>query len=175
MYAVVGCTDCGNVWLLSDPDGAETAQCSRCGRRHQVGKLRRFLETDDRDAARQARSAMLAKKRGDSEAFAEVDHVADLERQVEERDDDDTAYLAESGIDPDEVAAAGKRIEGGGGSTSRPERVREAVRALAEPTEENIVDHAAEHGVPPAAARDLLEKLRRQGEVSESRGEYRLL
>jgi hypothetical protein len=38
-----------------------------------------------------------------------------------------------------------------------------------------VAAYAAERGVPDAAARDLLEKLSRRGEVSESRGRYRLL
>lgn len=176
MYAVVGCTDCGNLWLLSDPEQAETARCSRCGRRHQVEKLRRFIETEDRNAARQARAALLAKKRGDSEAFAEVDHVTDLERQVEESGIDDAEYLEASGLDSDAVAAAGEQATGSaGGSKSRIERVREAIAEADEPTEAGIVAYAEEHGVPPEATRDLLDQLHRRGEVSKSRGEYRLL
>ncbi|MFB6096914.1 MAG: DUF5817 domain-containing protein [Haloferacaceae archaeon] len=176
MYAVVGCNECGNVWLLSDPDDAETARCSRCGKRHQVRKLRRFHESADREAARQVRSAMLARKGGASDAYADLDSVADMERQLEEAGVDDAEFLAGSGLDPDEVAAAGERASGGrSGSQSRDEIVREAVEAAAEPTESAIVAYAAERGVPEQAARDLLEKLRRRGEVSESRGEYRLL
>lgn len=176
MYAVVGCNECGNVWLLSDPDDAETARCSRCGKRHQVRKLRRFHESADREAARQVRSAMLARKGGASEAYADLDSVADMERRLEEAGVDDAEFLAGSGLDPEEVAAAGERASGGrAGSKSRDEIVREAVEAADEPTESAIVDHAAERGVPEDAARDLLEKLRRRGEVSESRGRYRLL
>ena len=53
--------------------------------------------------------------------------------------------------------------------------VREAIRATDRPTEDEVAAYAAERGVPDAAARDLLEKLTRRGEVSESRGRYRLL
>ncbi|ELK52668.1 replication protein H [Haloferax volcanii] len=179
MYAVVGCTDCANMWLLSDPDGSKTATCPRCGRRHQTKKLRRFFESDDRDAARQARSALLAKKHGDSEAFAQVDHVSELDRRVEESGVDDREYLEGSGLDADEVFEAGEAAARGRDSSSgSPDRltvVREAIRDGDRPTEEEIVAAAVERGVPADRARDLLDKLRRRGEVSESRGRHRLV
>lgn len=176
MYAVVGCNKCGNVWLLSDPDESESAQCSRCGKRHQVRKLRRFHESPDREAARQVRSAMLARKGGNKEAYSELDSVADMERQLDEAGVSDEEFLAGSGLDPDEVTEAGQRVTGSRSkSKSRDEIVREAVEEADDSSEEGIVAYATEQGVPEEAARDLLEKLRRRGEVSESRGEYRLL
>ncbi|MUW15640.1 replication protein H, partial [Halorubrum sp. CBA1125] len=84
MYAVVGCNECANLWLLCDPRSSETARCSRCGKTHRTAKLKHFFESDDREAAREARAALLAKKRGDSAAFAEVDHVSELERAVDD-------------------------------------------------------------------------------------------
>jgi DNA-directed RNA polymerase subunit RPC12/RpoP len=173
MYAVVGCTDCGTYWLLSDPGDAETATCPRCGSRHRTRKLRRFYESDDRDAARQARAALLAEKRGESDAFADLPSVAELERDAERPGVDDREYLEAAGIDADEVAAAGETS--GGGSPSRDEVVRAAVREQDRPDEDAVVDYATARGVPAAAARDLLARLTRRGEVSESRGRYRLL
>jgi hypothetical protein len=176
MYAVVGCNGCGNLWLVRDPRASETARCSRCEKTHRTAKLKRLFESEDRDAAREARAALLAKKRGDSEAFAAIDHVADLERAVEDAGVDDREYLEGSGLDADAVFEAGSRAEGSAGSTrSREEIVRDAVEEAAEPTEERIVAYAADRGVPADAARDLLEKLTRRGELSESRGRYRTL
>lgn len=178
MYAVVGCTDCGNLWLLSDPRESKTATCSRCGRRHQTKKLRRFFESDDRDAARQARSALLAKKHGDSEAFAQVEHVAELHRRVDESGIDDREYLEGSGLDADEVFDAGEQAKRGrasSGSVDRLTVIKDAIRDGDRPTEDEIVATAGENDVPVEKARDLLEKLRRRGEVSESGGRYRLL
>lgn len=177
MYAVVGCTDCEHLWLLKDPRAAETATCPQCGRTHRTKKLRRFVEEDDREAARQARSALLAKRGGNSEAFAETAHVAEMEREIDERGVDDREYIEGSGLDADEIESAGERAsEGSGGSSaSRPEVVREALRTLESPTADDVADYAGERGVPAEAARDLLEKLTRRGEVSESRGTYRLL
>lgn len=173
MYAVVGCTECGTYWLLADPDHSETATCPRCGRRHQVRKLRRFYESPDREAAREARAALLADDRGESEAFAEVGSVAELDAVLEDAGVDDREYLAGSGLDPEEVEDAGE--VSGSTSRSRDEVVRDALRERDRPTEAEVVDYATDHGVPAAAARDLLDKLTRRGEVSESRGRYRLL
>lgn len=176
MYAVVGCTDCGALWLLSDPETAETARCRRCGKTHKTRKLNRFYQSEDRSAAREARAALLAKNHGDSAAFAEVPHVADLEAQLGAAGIDDETYLAGVGLDPDRVAAAGD--VGSSGSTSRIEVVREAVREAGDgegPTAEDVVAYATAREVPADAARRLLETLRRRGEVSETGGRYRLL
>ena len=178
MYAVVGCNECGNLWLLSDPDGQESATCSRCGKRHRVGKLKRLYTDEDREAARQARAALLANKRDESESFSEVAHVADLERQLEDAGVDDREYLAESGLDVAEIESAGENASVGSGQSSdrsREEIVRDAVDFVEEPTESEIVAYATERGVPEDAARTLLERLVRSGDASESRGRYRLL
>jgi len=171
MYAVVGCTDCGSYWLLTDPDQSESATCPTCGRRHQTTKLKRFFESEDRDAAREARAALLAKKQGNSEAFADVAHVSELEAEVEESGLSETEYLEESGLDPDAVQEAGDTA--GDRSRSRDEIVRDAVRDGG--TEAEILERAVEGGVPRGAAEKLLEKLRRQGEVIQSGEELRLV
>jgi len=176
MYAVVGCNECAAMWLLSDPQMSDSATCPRCGKTHRTAKLKRFFESEDRAAAREARAALLAKKRGESAAFAELDHVSELERAVEDAGIDDREYLEASGIDADAVDEAGARAEGGGsGSRSRTEIVRDAVDAVDEPTEGNVVAHASERGVPVEAAREILTRLARRGELSESGGRYRTL
>ena len=176
MYAVVGCNNCSMLWLLTDPGSADSAQCPRCERTHQTSKLKRLFESEDRSAAREARSALLAKKQGDSEAFADVAHVSELEQQAEDAGIDDREYLKESGIDADSVAAASETARETAGS--HDEIVREAVREAGgedRPTESEIVDYAADRGVPEEKTSKLLEKLCRMGDASESRGRYRLL
>ncbi|MFQ3474757.1 replication protein H [Halonotius sp. F2-221B] len=176
MYAVVGCTNCSMLWLLSDPDSADSATCPRCERTHQTSKLKRLFESEDRSAAREARSALLAKKQGDSETFADVAHVSELEQQADEAGIDDREYLEESGIDADSVAAASETTRETAGS--HDEIVREAVREAGDdgrPTEGEIVDYATDRGVPEEKTSKLLEKLCRAGDASESRGRYRLL
>jgi hypothetical protein len=175
MYAVVGCSNCDHLWLLSDPRTAETATCPRCGRTHRTKKLRRLAADENREAARQARAALLAKRGGNSEAFADTDHVATMESEIDDSGVDDREYLEGSGLDADAVAAAGDRVSSGGGSRSRDEIVRDAVRTQDAPTADDVAAYAESHGVPGPAARDLLEALARRGEASASNGTYRLL
>ncbi|MGM0590505.1 MAG: DUF5817 domain-containing protein [Halobacteriota archaeon] len=171
MYSVVGCSACGALWLLSDP--GKTATCPRCGRRHQTRKLRRLFESEDRDAAREARATLLADKRGERETYESLESIAEMERQVEDAGIDDREYLEGSGLDAEAVAAAGATEQTD--SRTRGEVVRDALRETSGATESDVVDYAVEHGVPADAARDLLDKLVRRGEVSESRGRHRLL
>lgn len=175
MYAVVGCNDCGNFWLLSDPDAAETARCSRCGKRHRTRKLKRFFESRRREEARQARAAMLADKRGEREAFRDLDSVGEMERRLDEAGIDDRTYLEASGLDADAVAEAGEQATESGGTQSRSETLRAALRDLDEPTEEHIREYCEERGVPADYVGDALSKLVRAGEVTEQGGTYRLL
>lgn len=174
MYAVVGCSECSALWIVESRP--ETTQCPRCGHRKDYAKRRKFVSTEDEDHAREVRSSMLANRAGQGDAFADLDSFADLEADTEREVVSDDEYLEAAGIDPDEVREAGERAESSsGGSVSKRERVREAVRELDGPTEADIVSYCAEHGVGESYARKALEKLVRAGDVSESRGTYRLL
>lgn len=174
MYAVVGCSSCSALWVV---DGRpETTSCPRCGTRHRFERLKRFAETDDAEAARHARAALLAEREGRAEAFAELGSSADLEARAEAAGIDDAAYLEASGVDPNEVTAAGERAERGERSRrSRREIIVDALSELDRPTEEEVIAYAAEHGVPAEYADRALEKLVRRGEVSEQDGRYRPL
>ena len=175
MYTVVGCPDCGALKLVEGRP--ETTRCPRCGRRSQFGKLRALYRSEEIDAAREARARLLARRGGEEAAYSEVGSFADLDAAADEAGMDDDEFLERSGLDTDEVAAAGERAERGRGSSSgsRKERVLAALRELDRPTEAEIVERAGEAGVPPDYVRSALEKLRRRGEVSESGGRYRLL
>ena len=176
MYAVVGCNECAAMWLLSDPETSDSATCPRCQKTHRTAKLKRFFESEDREAAREARAALLAKKRGESAAFVDVAHVSELERAAADAGVDDEEYLEASGVDADAVAEAGARAEGGSsGSQSRTDVVRTAVDEADDPTEAVVVERAADHGVPAETAREILDKLTRRGDLSESGGRYRVL
>lgn len=175
MYAVVGCSDCSALWVVSGRP--ETTRCPRCGTRRQFDKLRTFAETEDAAAAKEVRAAMLADRSGEREAFDAVDSFAALEAEVDDAGMDEEEYIDRAGLDSDAVSEAGERAESGdaGGGTSRKDAVLAALRDLDSPTEAEVVARAAEAGVPESYAREALEKLRRAGEVSESRGTYRLL
>lgn len=173
MYAVVGCTSCGEYWLVTDPDEQDSATCPGCGRTHQTAKLNRFHTSPDRAAAVEARAALLADKRGESDGFAAVPDAGELERAVEDGETgvSEREYLDRSGLDPDAVAEAGDVSSGG--SQSRDEIVREAIRESSDRSEATA--YATARGVPEDAARDLLERLLRRGEATDAGGELRLL
>ena len=172
MYAVVGCSECSNLWIIEGR--SETTQCPRCGSRRKYEKRKKFLETDDADHAREVRASMLANRGGHGEAFAEVDHFADLESQVEDGVVDDEEYLEASGLDVEELEAAGDRnLRGSSRSGSKKEIVERALEELERPTEEEVIAYAGERGVSAGYVERALEKLLRRGEVSESRGRYR--
>lgn len=172
MYAVVGCSACNALWIL---DGRqETARCPGCGRTHQYAKLKKFVETDDPDHAREVRASMLASRGGHADAFAAVDSFADLDSQVERPVVDDDELLEGAGVDAREATAAGEPGRGGG-SMGRREIVLAAVEERENPSEEDVVAYATARGVPESYIERALEKLVRAGELTESGGRYRRL
>jgi len=171
MYAVVGCSECQALWIVEGRP--ERSECPRCASTRKYEYRREFVTTDDEDHAREVRSSMLAARQDMDEEFAELDSFAELETQVEQAGIDDETYLEASGLDPEEVAAAGDTDSGG--SRSREEVVRAAIREQSEPTVEDVVAYAEEHGVDRAYVERALEKLVSAGEATESRGRYRLL
>lgn len=170
MYAVVGCSECQALWIVEGRP--ERSECPRCGTTRKYEKRREFVTTDDEDHAREVRSSMLAARQDQSDAFADLGSFAELDAQVETSGIDDETYLAGSGIDPEEVAAAGADDST---NRSREEIVRAGIRKQSEPTTEDVVGYASDHGVSASYTERALEKLRRAGEVSESGGTYRLL
>lgn len=170
MYAVVGCSECQALWIVEGRP--ERSECPRCATSRKYEKRRQFVTTDDENHAREVRSSMLAARQGHSDAFAELDSFAELEDAVEESGIDDETYLAESGIDPDEVEAA---VSDDSVSKSREEIIREAVREQTEPTTAEIVAYAEKRDVSQSYTERALTKLVRSGEASESGGVYRLL
>jgi hypothetical protein len=174
MYAVVGCGECSALWVIEGQP--ETSECPRCGARRPFARRKQFHTTDDADEAREARARLLARRQDMDEAFDSVDSFAALETQLDDAGVDDETYLEASGLDATAVEAAGERAsESPGGSRSADEVVRAAIRERDAPTEEDVVAYASERDVDPERAERLLDKLVRAGEVSESRGAYRLV
>ena len=174
MYAVVGCGECSTLWILEGRP--ETTSCPTCGKRRKFADRRRFVETDDVAHARRVRAAMLAARQDDTDTFEAVPTDDELESAVADGVIDETAYLEASGLDVEEIESVGERAGGATtGSGSRRSIVEEAIDAVEEPTEDAIVAYATERGVPRSAARSILEKLRRSGEVTRRDGTYRSL
>ena len=173
MYAVVGCGECSALWVVEGRP--ETTQCPSCRKRHRFAQLKKFAETDTADAAREARTALLTNR--SEHAPDELDSFADLESRAEQGGLSDAEYLERSGLDAERVREAGERAtesgsEGSRGQ-SRMEIVRTALADLDSPTEDEIVTHARDRGVPAAFTERALEKLVRRGAASEHRGQYR--
>lgn len=174
MYALVGCTDCSALWIVADrPD---RTNCPRCDRSHKLDTLKSFVETEDKGHAREVRASMLAARQDEDEAFAQLDHVDEMEAQLEEAGVDDETYLAQSGLDPDAVSdGAQQATESDRSSASRREVVLSAVETVDSPTEEAIVSYASERGVSESFVRNALTKLRRGGELTLEEETYRRL
>lgn len=172
MYAVVGCNHCDALWVVEgDP---ETTACPTCEKRHRFRKLKKFHEAETSEAARDARSRLLAARSGRD--VSELGSFSELGHEAARAGVSDEEYLEASGVDTDEVTAAGQRASRGQGhSRSRREVVMDALRDLDRPTEAEVRSYAAESGVPADYVEKALTKLTRAGEVSESGGRYRLL
>lgn len=78
MYRVVGCPDCRSLWI-TEP-GGDTAQCPSCRQQHAIEALRTLAETETIDAARDARSRLLAERAGYEQTVSTfTEAAADLE------------------------------------------------------------------------------------------------
>lgn len=170
MYAVVGCEHCSALWVLEGRP--ETTTCPRCETRHRVERLRSLAETETAPAAREARSRLLAERSGSD---ADLADFGALGQAAADAGVDEDAYLEAAGIDPETVADVGERLGGSGGSPSRRDVVREALRELDRPTADEVAERAGERGVEREYVERLLSRLRERGEVSVSDGRYRLL
>ncbi|MFC7234354.1 DUF5817 domain-containing protein [Halosegnis marinus] len=172
MYAVVGCSDCEALWVVSGRP--ETTSCPRCGARRRFAKLKKFAETEDADAAKNVRSAMVQRRAGYD---GDLDDFATMGERAMDSGMDDGEFLTASGLDADEVADAGERADGhaSSGSLSKREAVERAVADLDRPTESEIAEYAADHGVERDYVERALDKLARAGAVTESGGRYRPL
>lgn len=173
MYSVVGCSSCQSLWIVEGRP--ETTSCPRCGTRHRFGRLKKFVTTEDKDEAREVRAAMLASKQGAESAYEQLDSVGEMEAVLDEAGIQDTEFLAESGIDPEAVEAAGEQATASEPRKSRRERVLDALRELDEPTEAAVIAYATDRGVPAEYVRDALQKLSRMGEITRTDDGYRLV
>ena len=82
-YAVVGCSECGEHWVVDESEAAYRRKCPRCQTRYADHRLRRQQTAHSWENAVEMRSAILASKRNAQHEFAEVAHYADLDDQIE--------------------------------------------------------------------------------------------
>lgn len=168
MYAVVGCGECSALWVVEDRP--ETTTCPSCGKRHTFDALKKFAEHEAGDAAREARTRLLAAR--SDHAPDELDSFGELESRAEQGRMTDDEYLEKSGLDAEHATAADGQTQN---SRSRMEIVRDAISDLDRPTESAVVAKAEENGVPAEFTERALTRLHRRGAVSRNGGRYRLL
>ena len=151
MYRVVGCSSCHHLWILEP--GGEEAACPRCRRRHKVKRLRPLFESESADAAREARSQLLADRagvNGDMAGFTELEGVGTPNRPAP--------------------------LESSGGSQGDLQtRIEQAIEQADPPTRDVIVERAGATGVPAERVDELLARMKRAGAFTEKEGIYRLL
>lgn len=164
MYEVVGCRECGELWIREGD--AETATCPRCARRFQVSRLRTLGSADSAEGAREIRSNLLADR---ADYGGIVAGYTDLE---EDRVIDDESYLTAVGLDVDEIAEAGEP-EQGVGSVSDREIVLRAIDDVDTPSREQITAAVDEFGVGAETVEAILDRLRTAGEVTYDGNQYR--
>ncbi|AWB26258.1 DUF5817 domain-containing protein [Halococcoides cellulosivorans] len=170
MYAVVGCRDCGAFWVIEERP--ESTECPRCGTRHPTDRLKRFVETTDADAAREARGAMLAADAGFEELYDRLASFDRLDAAADAAGPDPDELLAAAGIDPATAADAASRDRS---SLGRLEVVQRAIERADPATEAAIVERATDHGLDAETVHEALAALREQGTVVVADGSYRLV
>ncbi|MFC6733550.1 MULTISPECIES: DUF5817 domain-containing protein [unclassified Haladaptatus] len=173
MYAVVGCSNCGALKVVEGRP--KTTNCPSCGKRLQYKKLKKFITTDDPNEARQHRAQMLANRQGEAEAFANVDTFAEMETYTDEAMVSDEEYLEGSGLDATAITEAGEQATATRESMSKKDIVLAALAELDAPTEADVVEFAEQRGVSRGYVETALSRLVQAGDVSESRGVYRVL
>lgn len=164
MYEVVGCRECGELWIREGD--AETATCPRCGRRFRVTRLRTLGSAETTEAAREIRSNLLADR---ADYGGIVAGYSDLD---EKRVIDDESYLTAVGLNADEISKAGEP-ESDMGSFSDREIVLRAIDDVDTPSLGRITAAADEFGVAADTVESILDRLRTAGEITYDGDQYR--
>lgn len=167
MYEVVGCGDCGTLWVHEGD--TETTTCRGCRRRIATEKLRTLATAKTVEEARELRSRLLAERAADGDLVAGYGETATAADAAGMPDDD---YLSAMGVDLAEVEAAGEAPESRRRGTDA-EIVLETVATLEEATRGAVRSEAAERGVDEVE--QVLERLTAAGEITVEGGTYRRL
>lgn len=171
MYTVITCPDCQYVQIVKD--SPETTTCGRCRKRLNFRELKHYYVTEDKQEARDARSALTAKEQGYSEEFEELyqSEVFETASNVTDRVEDEV--LESQGFTTKQLE---KETSTSSTTKSRKEIIEDAlVYEVDTPTREAVIDYATEHGVPPEKAGELIDKLQRQGLIIETGATLRLV
>lgn len=177
MYSVVGCSECESVKIVEGKP--ETTVCNRCGKTLQFNRLKVFFESDNLEAAKEARSLLLA-KRNDLDVFYQgmmenLVERGEFQDEVMRRFGEDE-LLEQEGVDKEEVEEASEKVEEHKGSDPKKRIVMDAIEFLDEPRDEDIIEFAQERGVDPEFTEEAVDKLCMEGKAMRTReGVVRLL
>ena len=165
MYHVVGCGSCGHLWIRDEEPASAT--CPRCQRRFQADALRALASAASVEAAREARTQLLADR---SEHGSVVAGYAETERATGERAISGAEVLEAHGIDP-EATKARRRQSAKRGSPR--EQILEIVGELDNPTRQVVTACAAERDLSADRVESVLDRLNRDGLLVRDGDRYR--
>ena len=162
MYDVVGCRSCEDLWIREGE--AETSTCPRCGKRYAVNRLRVLASGNTIEAAREARSSLLAErsKHGDF-----VAGYGELEASSSSVGISDDTYLGAFGIEIPESDSEPK--------LNKRDTILSLLVELSHPTKAQLISKASEHDIAPDYVEEVLDQLRQKGDVVRDGEEFRLL
>ncbi len=175
MYTVVGCSQCESVKIVAG--GSATTVCTRCQNRIDVGSARTIFESEDLEAAKEARSVAMARRDGFEHLVEEIVQQEVVDDQVSEQVVDEE-LLRKEGVDTGEAEAAGEvdRSKTDGESKPQVRIVKDAVEFLDQPTDEDVVEFAVDRGVSAERVEEIVDRMCMQGEAMRTKaGEIRLL
>lgn len=82
-YAVVGCRECHEHWIVEELRQKETSSCPRCGTTRQTDKLRAKEWEDEWEVAAERRARILADRAGELDRFLEEDDYPVLQDEID--------------------------------------------------------------------------------------------
>ena len=171
MYEVVGCDRCGSLWIRSGD--AETSTCPRCGKRHQVKRLKALARSESADGAREARTQLLAERRAEDPS-----HIAgfnDVAEAASEPIITEADHLESAGIDIEAVAAAGERATASPTKESHQATIQRILNEEETATRDEIVEQATEADIDPATTEAILTGLIQRGDIVKTTDGYRMV
>lgn len=158
-YGVVACPECEFVRVVKLSN--KTMKCGRCGKQHQMKKLKKFVSTDSMRKAQVVASEIKAKQADLGDEFNELLDEGRLSLEQYEGLDGPIDWLdSDDGDDRDD-----KQI------------VLDAIESCSPATREAVVSKALDDGVASEnEVLEVLERLQRQTEILYNRGSgYRRL
>jgi SOS response regulatory protein OraA/RecX len=167
MYTVIICPNCEFPQIVADDP--KRTDCQRCRDGLKFRKLKRFFTSSSLDEAQYARGTIAAQQRGVDDVD-ELPHNLDTEGVSDRLETELFEANNMNKADIEDQASTSSSI-----NRSPPELLKDAIRSLDEPTEQQILEYTTEHGLSRDRATQVLSKLERHAEVMRPDGSYRLI